>query len=161
MYLLNNYNIELPRVFRSMIKSNLGKFLLIIPVFFIAPCNGAQGTSQVIFKCNADVPTPIELVINKVGNKFHLDKFIINAATVIDLADFKAVEKSNYHSCLVTEYSLAFSEGKSEVIVSDYYSEEFDTVTKEKTVTLQKNDIKKYWTCDSTAISKLASIDDF
>ncbi|TMP02026.1 hypothetical protein CWC11_20140 [Pseudoalteromonas sp. S3178] len=68
-----------------MIKSNLGKFLLIIPVFFIAPCNEAQGATQVIFKCNTDVPTPIELVINKVGNKYHLAEFTINAATVIDL----------------------------------------------------------------------------
>ncbi|MDO6463130.1 hypothetical protein [Pseudoalteromonas carrageenovora] len=144
-----------------MIKSNLGKFFLITALFFIAPCNEAQGASQVIFKCNADVPTPIELVINKVGNKFYLAEFTINVAPVIDSADFKAVEKSSYHRSLVTEHSLAFSEGKSEVIVSDYYSEEFDTVTKKKTVTLQKNDIKKYWACDSTAISKLASIDDF
>lgn len=68
-----------------MIKSNLGKFFLIIALFFIAPCNEAQGATQVIFKCNADVPTPIELVINKVGNKFHLAKFTINVAPVIDL----------------------------------------------------------------------------
>ncbi|MEM5547436.1 hypothetical protein [Pseudoalteromonas fuliginea] len=144
-----------------MIKSNLGKLVLTTPLFFIASCNAAQGTSQVIFKCNADVPTPIELIISKVGNKFHLAKFTINAATVIDSADFKTVEKSSYHRFLVTEHSLTFNEGKSEVIVSDYYSEELDTVTKEKTVTLQKNEIKKYWVCDSTAISKLASIEDF
>ena len=144
-----------------MIKSNLGKFFLIIALFFIAPCNEAQGASQVIFKCNADVPIPIELVINKVGSKFHLAEFTINVAPVIDSADFKAVEKSSYHRSLVTEHSLTFNGGESEVIVSDYYSEEFDTVTKENTVTLQKNDIKKYWACDSTAISKLASIEDF
>lgn len=144
-----------------MIKSNLGKFFLITALFFIAPYNEAQGASQVIFKCNADVPTPIELVINKVGSKFHLAEFTINVAPVIDSADFKAVEKSSYHRSLVTEHSLTFNGGESEVIVSDYYSEEFDTVKKENTVTLQKNDIKKYWVCDSTAISKLASIEDF
>ena len=144
-----------------MIKSDLGKFFLITALFFIAPRNEAQGASQVIFKCNADVPTPIELVINKVGNKFHLAEFTINAATVIDSADFKAVEKSSYHRSLVTEHSLTFNGGESEVTVSDYYSEEYDTVTKENTVTLQNNDIKKYWVCDSIAISKLASIEDF
>ncbi|AZN34768.1 hypothetical protein [Pseudoalteromonas sp. Xi13] len=144
-----------------MIKSNVAKFILAIPLFFIVSCNAAQSSSQIIFKCNTDEPTPIELVVSKVGNKLHLDKFIINAATVIDSADFKALEKSSYHRSLVTEHSLTFNGGESEVIVSDYYSEEFDTVTKENTVTLQKNEIKKYWVCDSTAISKLASIEDF
>ncbi len=57
-----------------MIKSNLGKFFLITALFFIAPCNEAQGASQVIFKCNVDVPPPPpnEPIISKVGNKFHL-----------------------------------------------------------------------------------------
>ncbi|WP_404343680.1 hypothetical protein [Pseudoalteromonas mariniglutinosa] len=144
-----------------MIKSNVAKFILAIPLFFITSCNAAQSSSQVIFKCNTDEPTPIELVVSKVGNKLHLDKFTINAATVIDSADFKALEKSSYHRSLVTEHSLTFNRSGSEVIVSDYYSEEFDTVTKEKTVTLQKNGTKKYWVCDSTAISKLTSIEDF
>ncbi|MEH6394352.1 hypothetical protein [Pseudoalteromonas sp.] len=144
-----------------MIKSNVAKFILAIPLCFIASCNAAQSSSQVIFKCNTDEPTPIELVVSKVGNKLHLDKFTINATTAIDLMDLKTVKKSSYHRSLVTEHSLTFSDDGIEVIVSDYYSEEFDAVTKEKTVTLQKKDTKKYWVCDSTAMSKLASIEDF
>lgn len=144
-----------------MMKSKLGKFFLITALFFIAPCNEAQVASQVIFKCNTDMPTPIELVINKVGNKFHLAEFTINAATVIDSVDFKALEKSSYHRFLVIEHSLVFEKEGIEVTLRDYSSEEFDTVIKEKTVTLQKNDMKKYWVCDSTAISRLTSIEDF
>lgn len=144
-----------------MIKINFAKFIVATPLFFIVSCNAAQSSSQVIFKCNTDEPKPIELVVSKVGNKLHLDKFTINAATVIDSADFKALEKSSYHRSLVTEHSLSFRDDEIEVTVSDFYSEEFHTVKKEKTVTLQKNDVKKYWVCDSTATSKLASIENF
>ncbi|MEL0635063.1 hypothetical protein V6237_20160, partial [Pseudoalteromonas carrageenovora] len=74
---------------------------------------------------------------------------------------FKTVEKSSYHRSLVTDHSLTFNGGESEVTVRDYYSEEFDTVTKENTDTLQNNDIKKYLVCDSIAISKLDSNEDY
>ena len=144
-----------------MIKSNLGKFFLITALFFIAPCNAAQGASQVIFKCNASQPIPMELTVSKVGSKFYLDKFNTNEALFINFVELKNVEKSSYRRFLVNEHSLIFKIKGSEITLSDYSSEEFDTVTNEKIVTLQNNDTIKHWFCNSMAISKLASIDDF
>tara|TARA_R110002012_G_scaffold269163_2_gene453226 strand:+ start:697 stop:1131 length:435 start_codon:yes stop_codon:yes gene_type:complete len=144
-----------------MIKSNLYKLLQINLFCFIASCNAAQGASQVIFKCNASEPTPMELIVSKVGSKFYLDKFTINEASVIDSTELNNVKKSSYHRFLATEHSLVFKKEGSEITLSDYSSEEFDTLTNEKTVTLQKSDKKKYWVCNTTAISKLASIENF
>jgi len=144
-----------------MIKSNLYKLLQINLLFFMAPCNAAQGVSQVIFKCNASEPIPMELTVSKVGSKLYLDKFTINEASVIDSTELNNVKKSSYHRFLATEHSLVFKKEGSEITLSDYISEEFDTLTNEKTVTLQKSDKKKYWVCNTTAISKLASIENF
>ncbi|MFU2512273.1 hypothetical protein [Pseudoalteromonas sp. ASV78] len=144
-----------------MMKNKLSKVLIALPLCFITSCSASQNESMVVFKCHANEPTSIDVVITEAGGTYQLEQFNTAELKLANIGLVNDVRKLSYHRSLVTEHSIVFAHDDNEITVSDYYSEEFDTVTKEKSVTLQKNNSKKYWICDSTAISTLASIEDF
>jgi hypothetical protein len=145
-----------------MRKSKLSKASWVLPLFLVASCSASQSDEvEIIFKCHADQPKSIDVVISKMDNTFKLEQFNIENSKLANAALISDVSKSSYHRSLVTEHSMTFTRGNSEVIVSDYYSEELDMITKETSVTVQKIDKKEYWLCDDSGFSKLGSIEDF
>ncbi|WP_351074415.1 hypothetical protein [Shewanella sp. CAL98-MNA-CIBAN-0140] len=145
-----------------MRKSKLSKASWVLPLFLVASCSASQRDEvEIIFKCHADQPKSIDVVISKMDNTFKLEQFNIENSKLANAALISDVSKSSYHRSLVTEHSMTFTRGNSEVIVSDYYSEELDMITKETSVTVQKIDKKEYWLCDDSGFSKLGSIEDF
>ena len=122
-------------------------------------CN--KNEADVIFKCQADLPKPIEVIVSEMNGTFKLERFNVEGASLIDSISLNNVNKSSYNRSLVTEHSMTFEQANGEVVVSDYYSEEFDTINEERSVTIQKNGKKDYWTCDDSSFSKLSAIDDF
>jgi hypothetical protein len=145
-----------------MRKSKLSKASWVLPLFLVASCSASQrDEAEIIFKCHADQPKSIDVVISKMDNTFKLEQFNIENSKLANAALISDVSKSSYHRSLVTEHSMTFTRGNSEVIVSDYYSEELDMITKEISVTVQKIDKKEYWLCDDSGFSKLGSIEDF
>ncbi|WP_024612960.1 MULTISPECIES: hypothetical protein [unclassified Pseudoalteromonas] len=144
-----------------MIKNNFFLVFLSFLLFFIAPCNATQSELGVIFKCQADAPKPIEIVVSKMNGTFKLETFNVEGTNLTNSIRLNDVTKSSYHRFLVTEHSMTFTQANGGVVVSDYYSEEFDMVTEERSVTIQKNGKKDYWTCDDSSFSKLSAIDDF
>lgn len=149
------------RHLKNMIKNNRFQALFILPLFFVASCNATQSEAEIIFKCQADAPKPVEIVVSEVNGTFKLEAFNVDGSNLINSISLSDISKSSYHRSLVTEHSMTFTQANGDVVVSDYYSEEFDTVTEEKSVTIQKNGKKEYWTCDDSSFSKLSAIDDF
>ncbi|UJF20502.1 hypothetical protein [Shewanella sp. OMA3-2] len=145
-----------------MTKSKFSNALWFFPFFLVASCSASQlDKAEIIFKCHADQPKSIDVVISKMDNSFKLAQFNIENSKFANAALISDVSKSSYHRSLVTEHSMTFTHGDSEVIVSDYYSEELNMITKETSVTIQKNGKKEYWLCDESGFSQLGSIEDF
>ncbi|MEH6736869.1 MAG: hypothetical protein V7690_19825 [Shewanella sp.] len=145
-----------------MTKSKLSNALWVLSLFLVASCSASQrDVAEIIFKCHADQPKSIDVVISKMDNSFKLEQFNIESSKLANAALISDVSKSSYHRSLVTEHSMTFTYGDSEVLVSDYYSEELNMITKETSVTIQKIGTKEYWLCDDSGFSKLGSIEDF
>jgi hypothetical protein len=145
-----------------MTKSKLSNALWVLPLFLVASCSASQrDVAEIIFKCHADQPKSIDVVISKMDNTFKLEQFNIESSKLANAALISDVSKSSYHRSLVTEHSMTFTYDDSEVIVSDYYSEELNMITKETSVTIQKIGTKEYWLCDDSSFSLLGSIEDF
>ncbi|MGI2112684.1 hypothetical protein ACRN9G_03680 [Shewanella frigidimarina] len=145
-----------------MTKSKLSNALWVLSLFLVASCSASQrDVAEIIFKCHADQPKSIDVLISIVDNTFKLEKFNIGSSKLDNAALISDMSKSSYHRSLVTEHSMTFTHGDSEVIVSDYYSEELDLITKETSVTVQQIGKKEYWLCDDSGFSKLGSIEDF
>ena len=145
-----------------MTKSKLSNALWVLPLFLVASCSASQhDEAEIIFKCHAEQPKSIDVVISKMDNTFKLEQFNIASSKLANAELISDVSKSSFHRSLVTEHSMTFTHGDSEVIVSDYYSEELNMITKETSVTIQKIGKKEYWLCDDSGFSKLGSIEDF
>jgi hypothetical protein len=62
----------------------------------------------------------------------------------------------HYHRALVDEKSLEFSIGERVILVSEYFSEEFNEVEKILSVTLREPEQTQYYECEEGSMSNLA-----
>ncbi|TOM16383.1 hypothetical protein CGH82_21115, partial [Vibrio parahaemolyticus] len=62
----------------------------------------------------------------------------------------------HYHRALVDEKSLEFSIGERVILVSEYFSEEFNEVQRTLSVTFRQSGQTEYFECEEGSISNLA-----
>ncbi|WOC28326.1 hypothetical protein LY624_20870 [Pseudoalteromonas sp. N1230-9] len=144
-----------------MIKSKFSSIFIALPICFIASCSASQNESAVIFKCHADKPTPIDVVVSEHDGNYKLMQFNTAQVKLTEMTSISDASKSSYHRSLVNEHSMTFTHNGNKITVSDYHSEELGMITKEKSVTIEHDAKKDYWLCDDSSVSKLPSIENF
>lgn len=145
-----------------MLKNNVIKALLLGSAAAISNACTANsgGCETAVFSCNAMAPQPLSLTVCKANDVFFLQQFVFDSTELEAEVPLAAVSKASYHRFKVDEHSLSFSYNGSKVILSEYFSAEFEPVVNTLSVTLQQGEEKHYLECDDSSRSQLKTIEN-
>jgi len=121
-------------------------------------CSANTGCDVEVFRCKSDTPKPITLTLCKLNNTFSLQQFMFDGTALDTGKPLTAVTKDSYHRFKVDEHSLTFVHNGQQIVLSEYFSAEFEPYVKTLSVTLQQGDTKHYVECDESAQSQLKTI---
>lgn len=109
-----------------------------------------------VFECSVNQTMNFSIFIEQGKGELIFNKSIANKSPVLQRVKHRDYRVEHYHRALVDEKSLEFSIGERVILVSEYFSEEFDEVEKILSVTLREPEQTQHFECEEGSMSNLA-----
>ncbi|WP_047478919.1 hypothetical protein [Vibrio campbellii] len=109
-----------------------------------------------VFECSVNETMNFSISIEQAKGGLILYTSIANKSPHLQRIKPLDYRVEHYHRALVDEKSLEFSIGERVILVSDYFSEEFNEVEKTLSVTLKQTGQTQYYECEEGSMSNLA-----
>ncbi|HHG3100496.1 TPA: hypothetical protein ACPVXC_005036 [Vibrio parahaemolyticus] len=107
-----------------------------------------------VVECTVSQTTKLSISIDQDKEGLHFKEFIANRSQLSQW-----IRPQDYHvrhyRALVDEKSLEFSIGERVILVSEYFSEEFNGVQRTLSVTFRQSGQTEYFECEEGSISNL------
>ena len=116
----------------------------------------ADTSPRKVFACSVNETMNFSISIEQGKGELLFNKSIVNQSPVFQRIKPQDYRVEHYHRALVDEKSLEFSIGERVILVSDYFSEEFNEVEKTLSVTLKQTGQTQYYECEEGSMSNLA-----
>ncbi|UQA51666.1 hypothetical protein [Vibrio sp. ED002] len=116
----------------------------------------ASTSHRKVFECAVSQTMNFSISIEQGKGELIFNKSIANQSPVLQRIKPQDYRVEHYHRALVDEKSLEFSIGEHVILVSEYFSEEFDEVEKILSVTLREPEQTQYFECEEGSMSHLA-----
>lgn len=116
----------------------------------------ANTSPRKVFECSVNQTMNFSIFIEQGKGGIIFNESIENQSSVLQRIKPQDYRVEHYHRALVDEKSLAFSIGERVILVSEYFSEEFDEVEKVLSVTLREPEQTQYFECEEGSMSNLA-----
>ncbi|WP_104037172.1 hypothetical protein [Vibrio jasicida] len=116
----------------------------------------ASALHRKVFECAVSQTMNFNISIEQGKSELIFNKSIANQSPVLQRIKPQDYRVEHYHRALVDEKSLEFSIGERVILVSEYFSEEFDEVGKILSVTLREPEQTQYFECEEGSMSHLA-----
>ncbi|EOX4941860.1 hypothetical protein [Vibrio alginolyticus] len=116
----------------------------------------ASTSPRKVFECSVNQTMNFSISIEQGKGGLIFNKSIVNQTPVLLWIKPQDYRVKHYHRALVDEKSLEFSIGERVILVSEYFSEEFDEVEKILSVTLREPEQTQYFECEEGSMSNLA-----
>ncbi|ELB2848100.1 MULTISPECIES: hypothetical protein [Vibrio] len=128
----------------------------LLGLIFSSSACASSHTNTALFKCDASHPNRLEISIENINSQVLLSELSLGGSSIERSLVIKDFKLDQYHRALVDEKSLEFSIGERVILVSEYFSEEFDEVEKILSVTLIDPEQTQYFECEEGSMSNLA-----
>ncbi|EMD1175880.1 hypothetical protein VP758_002404 [Vibrio harveyi] len=109
-----------------------------------------------VFECSVNQTMNFSIFIEQGKGELIFNKSIAYKSPVLQQIKHRDYRVEHYHRALVDEKSLEFSIGERVILVSEYFSEEFDEVEKILSVTLREPEQTQHFECEEGSMSNLA-----
>lgn len=116
----------------------------------------ASTSPRKVFECSVNQMMNFSISIEQDKDRLIFNKSIANQSPVLQRIKPQDYRVKHYHRALVDEKSLEFSIGECVILLSEYFSEEFDEVEKILSVTVREPERMQYFECEEGSISHLA-----
>lgn len=116
----------------------------------------ANTSPRRVFECSVNQTMNFSIFIEQGKGGIIFNESIENQSSVLQRIKPQDYRVEHYHRALVDEKSLEFSIGERVILVSEYFSEEFDEVEKVLSVTLREPEQTQYFECEEGSMSNLA-----
>ena len=144
-----------------MLRNKLCRAALLSAVATVSTaCSAATVCPTEVFRCQATAPQPLTLQLCQSDKGFSLQQFSFATHQLATAQALSDVTKKSYHRFNVDEHSLSFQYNGDTIMLSDYYSAEFEPHEKTLSVTLNHNGEKQFIACDEGAVSLLKTFED-
>ncbi len=132
------------------------KRLVALSVAMMSTFAVAETLPRKVFECSVNQTMNFSISIEQAKGGLILYKSIANQSPVFQRIKPQDYRVEHYHRALVDEKSLEFSIGERFILVSEYFSEEFNEVEKILSVTLREPEQTQYFECEEGSMSNLA-----
>lgn len=109
-----------------------------------------------VFECSVNQTMNFSISIEQGKGGIIFNESIENQSPVLQRIKPQDYRVEHYHRALVDEKSLEFSIGERVILVSEYFSEEFNEAEKILSVTLREPEQTQYFECEEGNMSNLA-----
>ncbi|MGY5821918.1 hypothetical protein [Vibrio chemaguriensis] len=116
----------------------------------------ANTSPRKVFECSVNQTMNFSIFIEQGKGGIIFDESIENQSSVLQRIKPQDYRVEHYHRALVDEKSLEFSIGERVILVSEYFSEEFNEAEKILSVTLREPEQTQYFECEEGSMSNLA-----
>ncbi|OPH55766.1 hypothetical protein [Vibrio campbellii] len=116
----------------------------------------ADTSPRKVFECSVNQTMNFSISIEQGKGELIFNESIDNRSRLSQWIKPQDYRVEHYHRALVDEKSLEFSIGEHVILVSEYFSEEFDEVEKILSVTLKQSGQTQYFECKEGSMSNLA-----
>ncbi|MCG9229087.1 hypothetical protein L3X65_07860 [Vibrio diabolicus] len=116
----------------------------------------ANTSPRKVFECSVNQTMNFSIFIEQGKGGIIFDESIENQSSVLRRIKPQDYRVEHYHRALVDEKSLEFSIGERVILVSEYFSEEFNEAEKILSVTLREPEQTQYFECEEGSMSNLA-----
>ncbi|MFG6245642.1 hypothetical protein [Vibrio diabolicus] len=116
----------------------------------------ANTSPRKVFECSVNQTMNFSIFIEQGKGGIIFNEFIENQSSVLQRIKPQDYRVEHYHRALVDEKSLEFSIGERVILVSEYFSEEFNEAEKILSVTLREPEQTQYFECEEGSMSNLA-----
>ncbi|EGR2711377.1 hypothetical protein DUG80_05550 [Vibrio parahaemolyticus] len=128
----------------------------LLGLIFSSSACASSHTNTALFKCDASHPNRLEISIENINSQVLLSELNLGGSSIERTLVIKDFKLDQYHRALVDEKSLEFSIGERVILVSEYFSEEFNEVQRTLSVTFRQSGKTEYFECEEGSISNLA-----
>lgn len=139
-----------------MLRLKMLRNISLLGLIFSSSACAFSHTNTALFKCDASHPNRLEISIENINSQVLLSELSLGGSSIERSLVIKDFKLDQYHRALVDEKSLEFSIGERVILVSEYFSEEFDEVEKILNVTLREPEQTQYFECEEGSMSNLA-----
>ncbi|EOX4431151.1 hypothetical protein [Vibrio alginolyticus] len=139
-----------------MLRLKMLRNISLLGLIFSSSACASSHTNTALFKCDASHPNRLEISIENINSQVLLSELSLGGSSIERSLVIKDFKLDQYHRALVDEKSLEFSIGERVILVSEYFSEEFDEVEKILSVTLIDPEQTQYFECEEGSMSNLA-----
>ncbi|HHF3269976.1 TPA: hypothetical protein ACPJ2V_002686 [Vibrio diabolicus] len=116
----------------------------------------ANTSPRKVFECSVNQTMNFSIFIEQGKGGIIFNESIENQSSVLQRIRPQDYRVEHYHRALVDEKSLEFSIGERVILVSEYFSEEFNEAEKILSVTLREPEQTQYFECEEGSMSNLA-----
>ncbi|AVF94789.1 hypothetical protein AL552_13845 [Vibrio diabolicus] len=116
----------------------------------------ANTSPRKVFECSVNQTMNFSIFIEQGKGGIIFNESIENQSSVLQRIKPQDYRVEHYHRALVDEKSLEFSIGERVILVSEYFSEEFNEAEKILSVTLREPEQTQYFECEEGSMSTLA-----
>ncbi|HHF3197280.1 TPA: hypothetical protein ACPJ2B_001948 [Vibrio diabolicus] len=116
----------------------------------------ANTSPRKVFECSVNQTMNFSIFIEQGKGGIIFNESIENQSSVLQRIKPQDYRVEHYHRALVDEKSLEFSIGERVILVSEYFSEEFNEAEKILSVTLREPEQTQYFECEEGSMSNLA-----
>ncbi|MFH4560886.1 hypothetical protein [Vibrio diabolicus] len=116
----------------------------------------ANTSPRKVFECSVNQTMNFTIFIEQGKGGIIFNESIENQSSVLQRIKPQDYRVEHYHRSLVDEKSLEFSIGERVILVSEYFSEEFNEAEKILSVTLREPEQTQYFECEEGSMSNLA-----
>ena len=116
----------------------------------------ASTSPRKVFECSVNQTTNFSISIEQGKGGLIFNKSTVNQSPVLLRIKSQDYRIKHYHRALVDEKSLEFSIGERVILVSEYFSVEFDEAEKILCVTLREPEQTQYFECEEGSMNHLA-----
>lgn len=116
----------------------------------------ANTSPRKVFECSLNQTMNFSIFIEQGKGGIIFNESIENQSSVLQRIKPQDYRVEHYHRALVDEKSLEFSIGERVILVSEYFSEEFNEAEKILSVTLREPEQTQYFECEEGSMSNLA-----
>lgn len=116
----------------------------------------ADTSPRKVFECSVNQTMNFSISIEQAKGGLIFNESIDNRSRLSQWIRPQGYHVEHYHRALVDEKSLEFSIGERVILVSEYFSEEFNEVEKILSVTLREPEQTQYFECEEGSMSNLA-----
>ncbi|MFH4614258.1 hypothetical protein WMQ45_06130 [Vibrio diabolicus] len=116
----------------------------------------ANTSPRKVFECSVNQTMNFSIFIEQGKGGIIFNESIENQSSVLQRIKPQDYRVEHYHRALVDEKSLEFSIGECVILVSEYFSEEFNEAEKILSVTLREPEQTQYFECEEGSMSNLA-----